>query len=232
LEKTRLRLCPLCSSPALTDAGNRQACSACGTIFSTFAAYGFIGPTRYRLEVLPKDYGILGSSILGRALNEDSMKKLPELAYMDKELAEIAAGRLDVLRPVTDMYNTVFFEQLHENVRLRIKGLQHEAGEALSCGSGFQPQQSTGLGLAQNAARGNLLITDQRLIFTSSTYTFIRLDRKLSAVVAFNNALAIQRQGEKEAIYFIGLRPIEAALSAAIIMGQAPHLREGGGTPA
>ena len=62
-------------------------------------------------------------------------------------------------------------------------------------------------------------------MFPSDRFTFIRFDRKLVGVQAFTNGLALQRQGETFATYFVGSYAHEAALVAAYIMAKVPALK-------
>jgi hypothetical protein len=73
---------------------------------------------------------------------------------------------------------------------------------------------------------GNLFGTDKHLVLPSDSFTFIRLDRKLGGVQAFNDGVAVQRTGEDFATYFVGCYPHEAALVAAFVLGKLPALRQ------
>jgi hypothetical protein len=70
-----------------------------------------------------------------------------------------------------------------------------------------------------------LFCTNQRLVFPSDSFTFIRMDRKLVGIQAYNDGVAIQRKGEDYAIYFIGCYAHEAALVAAYVMAKLPALQ-------
>jgi hypothetical protein len=59
----------------------------------------------------------------------------------------------------------------------------------------------------------------------SDRFTFIRLDRKVQAVQAYLDGLALQRRGEDYATYFLGGYPHEAALVTAYTMARVPALR-------
>ena len=73
--------------------------------------------------------------------------------------------------------------------------------------------------------QGNLFCTNQRLVFPSDSFTFIRMDRKLVGIQAFADGLAVQRKGEDYATYFVGCHAHEAALVAAYVMGKLPVLQ-------
>jgi hypothetical protein len=73
--------------------------------------------------------------------------------------------------------------------------------------------------------QGNLFISEQRLIFPSSTHTMIRIDRKLIGIHNFSDAVAVQRKGEDKATYFLGFETREALLVTAYLQGQLDHLR-------
>jgi hypothetical protein len=73
--------------------------------------------------------------------------------------------------------------------------------------------------------RGNLFISDQRLVFPSNIHTTIRLDRKLTGIRGFTDAFAIQRKGEAKAAYFLGCESRHARLIVAYLQGRLDHLR-------
>ncbi len=159
------------------------------------------------------------------ALAPDPLKIVIGNIYTDQQLAAIASGSLEVIRPVKTVLAEIILEQLNETTYLQVNGLSRGHGPPIANGGHYQPTQTVPrLGMAWQD-KGNLFGTSSRLVFPSDTFTFIRLDRKLVGVQAFTNGVAVQRKGEDFATYFVGCYPHEAALVAAFVMAKIPALR-------
>ena len=140
-------------------------------------------------------------------------------------MAAIASGSLETLRPVRTVLAQVILEQLNEVCHLQVNGLRRGHGKTLAEGGQYQPQQSTPREGLTWQDQGNLFCTNQRLVFPSDSFTFIRMDRKLVGIQAFTDGVAVQRKGDDYATYFVGCYAHEAALVAAYVMGKLPALQ-------
>jgi hypothetical protein len=123
------------------------------------------------------------------------------------------------------MLAQVILEQLNEECFLQVNHLRRGHGVALAEGGHYWPEQPTSREGMTWQDRGNLFSTNQRLVFPSNTFTFIRLDRKLVGIQAFSDGVAVQRKGEDFATYFVGCYAHEAALVTAYVMGKLPALQ-------
>jgi hypothetical protein len=158
-------------------------------------------------------------------LAPDPLKITLGNVYPDNQLAQIARGNVDLLRPVRTILAEIILEQLNEACFLQVTELRRGHGQPLSDEvASYQPSQPVPRSGLTWQDEGNLFCTTHRLVFPSNRFTFIRLDRKVVAVQAFSNGLAVQRKGEDFATYFVGCYPHEAALVAAYVMAKVPKL--------
>jgi hypothetical protein len=156
-----------------------------------------------------------------------SKTELIELAgscYSDTDLAAIAAGDLSRLRTPRSTVAQVMFHQSREICYVQVDGLIRAEGPLLPDGASRVDGPANRRDLNE-LDRGNLFISDQRLVFPSSTHTTIRIDRKLTGICAFADAVAVQRKSEDKATYFLGLESRNALLVIAYLQGQLDHLR-------
>jgi hypothetical protein len=204
--------CPLCGQSPVTyyDEGVYR-CPHCGLTLKNRTLLGLFRKGRFTVTSL--------------ALPPGRLKVVLGNVYTDQQLAEIAGGALELIRPVRTMLAQIILEQLKETCYLQVNGLQRGHGAPLSSSS-FRPVQLVSRSGMSWQDQGNLFCTQQRLVFPSDSFTFIRLDRKLAAVQAFTNGVAVQRTGEDYATYFVGCWPHEAALVAACVLGKLPQLRQ------
>ena len=159
------------------------------------------------------------------SLTADPLKIVIGNIYEDKQLAEIAAGNIEAINPVRTILAQIILEQLNEECFINVAGLRRGHGKPLSEESWYQPSQKASQQGMEWQDEGNLFCTTNRLVLPSDRFTFIRLDRKVTAVQAYTDGVAIQRKGEEFATYFIGCYPHEAALVAAYVMAKIPKLR-------
>jgi hypothetical protein len=219
--------CPLCDQSAVTyyDEGVYR-CPHCGLTLKNRTLLGLFRKGRFTVTSLGQgQYDLAWSRLKRAALPPGRLKVVLGNVYTDQQLAEIAGGALELIRPVRTMLAQIILEQLKETCYLQVNGLQRGHGAPLSSSS-FRPVQPVPRSGMSWQDQGNLFCTQQRLVFPSDSFTFIRLDRKLAAVQAFTNGVAVQRAGEDYATYFVGCWPHEAALVAAYLLGKLPQLRE------
>ncbi len=220
--------CPLCNqSPVVYQEQEKvYRCSHCGLTLQERNLLGFFNKGKFGVTDLGRqEYPLVQKYLKTIVLPPDRLKVVLGNIYSEQELARIARGELDLIRPVRTVLAGIILEQLKETCHLQVNGLQRGQGEAIN-GSSFQPVQPVPRQQIGWEDRGNLFCTNQRLVFPSDSFTFIRLDRKLAAVQAFTNGLAVQRAGEEFATYFAGCYAHEAALVAAYILGKLPALHQ------
>jgi hypothetical protein len=116
------------------------------------------------------------------------------------------------------------FPQTRESCQLQFNGLIRAEGPSLPNGTS-KINGSVSRQTLKKLDEGNLFVSDQRLIFPSDTHTIIRIDRKLTGICTFLDAVALQRKGQDKAVYFLGFESRDAYLLAAFLRGQLDHLR-------
>ncbi|MBI1879743.1 MAG: hypothetical protein HYR94_16230 [Chloroflexi bacterium] len=221
-------LCPLCDqSPVVFQSSKGiYRCSHCGLTLKERSLLGLFKKGRFGVSDFGQgDYSLARQSLKDVALPPDPLKIVIGNIYTDSQLAALVNGSVELLRPVRTVLAQVILEQLNEDCYLQVNGLRRGRGKLLAEGGHYQPQQPIPREGLTWQDKGNLFCTTQRLVFPSDSFTFIRMDRKLVGVQAFNDGLAIQRKGEDYAIYFAGCHPHEAALVAAYVMARLPALQ-------
>ncbi len=224
---TLLSPCPACNTAALAAVGNTYQCVNCSLgvkekkKFLRFRS----NENRYLVQSMGDDFSLVREGMIGHTFSLAELEYFRESVYADHDLADFAEGNYDALNMPGSALAQILLEQLRETCYIQINALRRAHGPVLAGGGDRFPK-----GKAPTAGliwqdKGNLFFTNIRLVFPSDTFTFIRLDRRLVGVRAFENALAIQRKGEDFATYFVGLRPHQAVLTAAYILGKAPQLR-------
>jgi hypothetical protein len=171
------------------------------------------------------EYSLAQTSMKNETLAVDPLKIALGNVYTDAELAEIAAGNINVIRPVRTVLAQIILEQLREECFVNVTGLRRGYGAPLTSESWYSPAGSASLQGIKWQDEGNLFCTNQRIVLPSDQFTFIRLGRKVAAVQAYTNAVAIQLKGEDHATYFVECHAHEAALVAAYVIGKLPQLR-------
>ena len=220
--------CPLCDQGVVAwrEAEAVYACEHCGLTLKERALLGLFKKGRFGVAHLGEGNFTLARQGLNKAaLLPDALKVVLGNVYPDQQLAAMANGSLEVIRPVRTVLAQIILEQLNETCYLQVSGLRRGHGQPISEGGSYQPTQAVPRPGMDWQDKGNLFCTDQRLVFPSNRFTFIRIDRKLTGIQAFTNGLAVQRKGEDFATYFVGCYPHEAALVAAYLMARAPKLR-------
>ncbi|GAB4452520.1 MAG: hypothetical protein Kow0031_34950 [Anaerolineae bacterium] len=225
-QDTLYRECPLCAQAPVTQHDDVYRCENCGLTVKEKAVLGLFNKGKYGVVSLGEgDFGLASASVRDVVLPPDPLKIVIGNIYTDSQLAEIAGGDVQAIRPVRTVLAQIILEQLREECFVNVTGLRRAFGPPLPESSHYQPQEKVPLHGLQWLDEGNLFCTTQRLVLPSNQFTFIRLGRKISAVQAFTNGVAIQQKNEEQATYFVGCYPHEAALVAAYVMAKVPLLR-------
>lgn len=227
--ETLYELCPLCdqSSVLLQEGDKLYRCEQCGLTLEERSILGLFRKGRYGVSDFGKgDYGLAAESLKSVALAPDPLKIVLANVYTDAELAALANGDLEVIRPVKTVLAQIILEQLNETSYFQVNDLRRGHGQPIAEGGSYQPTDSVPRQGMDWQDEGNLFGTTHRLVFPSNSFTFIRMDRKVVGVKAFTNGVAVQRRGEDYATYFVGCYPHEAALVAAFAMAKIPLLRQ------
>jgi hypothetical protein len=221
------RECPACAqAPVTWQSDGLYRCSECGLTLKERKRLGLFSKGQFT----PVNFGqrqspLADASLKQVALAPDALKITLGNIYTEQQLADLAAGQVDIISPVKTVLAQIILEQLNEVCYIQITGLRRGHGPVLSDKSWYYPEEKLPQqGLAWQD-EGNLFCTSQRLVLPSDRFTFIRLDRKVMAVQSYLDGLALQRRGEDYATYFAGCYPHEAALIAAYIMARVPALR-------
>jgi hypothetical protein len=219
--------CPLCNQGAVVwnDGGSVYCCNHCGLSLKEQTVLGLFNKGRFGVAAFPAgNYALAQQSLNGIALKADPLKVVLGNVYTNEQLARVAGGSIDDIRPVRTMLAQIILEQLKETCFLQVNGLRRGHGEQLNEGGSYLPARAVPRQGMAWQDEGNLFCTDQRLVFPSNKFTFIRLGRKLMGVQAFTNGIAVQLKGDEFATYFVGCLPHEAALAAAYVMAKVPPL--------
>lgn len=221
--------CPLCTQDevAWSQTASLYRCGQCGLSIKDGSFLKFFNKGRYIItDFGNSNFTLAEQALLNVALPSDPLKVAIGNVYTDETLAQIAAGSTDLLRPVRTILAEIILEQLNEACFLQVTNLRRGHGQPLEETATYHPAGTVPKQGMDWQDEGNLFGTTHRLVFPSDRFTFIRLDRKLVAVKAFNDGLAVQRKGEEFATYFVGCYPHEAALVTAYIMAKVPKLQQ------
>jgi hypothetical protein len=226
-EEILYKECPLCvESPVILD-GNIYRCDNCGLSLKERSIMGIFQKGQFTVEKLPDlgGYSLAASSMKNVKASSEVLTVVLGNIYSDGALSQIAQGNLEVMRPVRTVLAQIILEQLREECFVNVIGLRRGYGPPLQEESSYFPQNMVPAADIKWQDEGNLFCTTNRLVLPSNQFTFIRLGRKVSAVKAFSNGIAIQLKNEPQATYFVGCYPHEAALIAAYVLGRVPLLR-------
>jgi hypothetical protein len=219
--------CPACAQAPVTWQNNGlYRCVHCGLALKERKRLGFFGKGQFSLVQFGQRKSPLAEAALENvALPPDALKITIGNIYTDQQLAELATGKFDSIDPVKTVLAQIILEQLNEACYIHIPGLRRGHGPVLVEKSWYYPEQKISRQALEWQDEGNLFCTSQRLVLPSDRFTFIRLDRKVMAVQAYLDGVALQRRGEAYATYFAGCYSHEAALVAAYVMARVPALR-------
>lgn len=227
-QDTLYKECPLCTQGSVVRAegGATYRCTRCGLTLKERSLLGLFKKGNFAVtDFGAGEFTLARQSLKDATLPPDALKIALGNVYTDQQLAAIAGGSLDPLRPVRTVLAQVILEQLNEVCFLQVNGLRRGHGKPLPEGGGYQPLQPVPREGMNWQDQGNLFCTNQRLVFPSDSFTFIRMDRKLVGLQAFSDGVGVQRKGEDYATYFVGCYPHEAALVAAYVMAKLPALQ-------
>lgn len=227
-QDTLYQVCPRCNQGPVVFHSDEKVyrCGDCGLTLEERSVLGLFKKQRYGISSLGQgDFDLANQGLKSIALKPDPLKVVINNVYTDQQLARIAAGDLDVIRPVKTTLAEIILAQLNEATYFQINGLRRAHGPALPEGGDYQPTGAASRADMNWQDEGNLFGTTHRLVLPSDSFTFIRMDRKVVGVQAFTNGVAVQRRGEEFATYFMGCFPHEAALVAAFAMAKIPALR-------
>jgi hypothetical protein len=227
-QDTLYKECPLCTQAAVVASGSGSTyhCPHCGLTLKERSLLGLFKKRHFVVTDFGEgDYDLARRSLKNVALPPDPLKIVIGNVYTDSQLAAIANGSVDLLRPVRTVLAQVILEQLNEDCYIQVNGLRRGHGKPLAEGGHYQPEQPAPREGLNWQDKGNLFCTSHRLVFPSDSFTFIRMDRKIVGVRAFGDGVAIQRKGEDYATYFVGCHPHEAALVAAYVLAKLPALQ-------
>jgi len=225
--QTLYQMCPLCDQGTVVRQNSETVyrCDRCGLTIKEQTLFNFFKKGRLSVESFGDgDYLLARQGLMSQALAADPLKVAIGNVYTDEQLAAIAAGSFDILRPVRTVLAEIILEQLNEACFIQVTELRRGHGQPLTEVSSYLP---TGPVPRQDLVwqdKGNLFCTTHRFVFPSDRFTFIRLDRKLVGVKAFSNGVAVQRKGEDYATYFVDCFAHEAALIAAYVLAKVPSL--------
>ena len=225
-QETLYQECPVCAQSPVVRQDSLYKCANCGLALKHKAILGLFNKNKFSVVDFGEgDYSLAIEAVKGVALSPDSLKIVLGNAYTNAQLAEIAGGNIKVIRPVRTVLAQIILEQLREECFVNVNRIQRGFGPSLTEESAYLPREKVPLQSIKWQDEGNLFCTTQRLVLPSNQFTFIRLGRKVSAVKAFTDGVAVQLKSEDHATYFAGCYAHEAALVAAYVMAKVPVLR-------
>lgn len=216
--------CPVCGQSPLVGDSRQFTCSSCNSVVGRVLWLELLPRNRFTFRAIGADYRNAEPDLIGRSFTLADLAAITGTCYTEADLTAIAAGGLSRIRPPTSTVAHLIFEHTPEKCYIHVNNLIRAEGPPLPNGIDRvnEPDDRRGLTALD---RGNLFISDQRLVFPSDTHTTIRLDRKLTGIRGFTDAFAIQRKGEDKATYFLGCGSRYAKLIVAYLQGRLDHLR-------
>ena len=216
--------CPICGQSALSGDSHQYTCASCGTQVTQRRWLGVWRRKRFIFRTVGHDYRNAAPDLTARSFTEAELAGLAGSCYTDANLEAIAAGDLSRLHLPNSTIAQILFPHTSETCYVQVNDLTRAEGPSLPDGVSKEDGPANQRPL-KKLDQGNLFISDLRLIFPSSTHTIIRIDRKLTGICAFSNAVAIQRKGEDTATYFLGLESRNVLLVTAYLQGRLDHLQ-------
>lgn len=223
----QLSPCPACDMGVVAENSTGYQCDTCGlTVKPQQGRWPFKHKEiKYLVQSIGPAFHMVSQSITGHTFFLEEINDFREGVYSDQTLAEFAEGKLDSLNMPASTLAQILLEQLRETCHIQINDIRRAHGPALEAESNRIPAGRTPANGLDWQDKGNLFLTNIRLVFPSDSFTFIRMDRKLTALKTYENGLALQRKGEAFATYFVGGQAHQMALAAAYIFGKIPQLR-------
>ncbi len=227
-DQTLYKECPRCIEGTVTLNNTNYTCSNCGLVIKDKSRFGLFNKGKFAVERLGEagEFSLAEQSLKDVPLTPDPLKITIGNVYTDEQLATLAGGDMSVIRPVRTILAQIILEQLREECFVQVVGLRRAHGPVLPEQANYHPSNEAPRQGMNWQDEGNLFCTTNRLVLPSNTFTFIRMDRKIVGVQAFNDGVAVQRKGEEFATYFVGCHPHEAALVAAYVLAKIPLLRD------
>ena len=226
-QQTLYQECPLCmEAPVVLKKKGLFGCQQCALTLQERAVLGLVNRGRYGItELGPRDYRLAEAGLNSITFRPEALKIVIGNIYRDQQLADIARGNIEIIRPVMTILAGIILEQLNEECVINVNNVRRGHGQPLAGESWYYPRQKIPHKAIEWHDEGNLFCTSQRIVMPSGRFTFIRLDRKVVAVQAYADGVAIQRKSEAFATYFAGCFGHESALVAAYVMAKVPVLR-------
>jgi endogenous inhibitor of DNA gyrase (YacG/DUF329 family) len=223
-EEVLVAPCPICGKAAMAGRGAQYACPSCGTQVEQRRWLGLQPRNQFFFQIVGAEYSNLEVDLKAHPFTKEQIAELAGTCYTDDDLLAIAAGDLARLHPPHSTLAQVMFPQARETCYIQVNGLTRAEGPPLP-GDMERTYKRADRRVLQILDEGNLFVSDQRLIFPSHTHTSIRIDRKLTGVRTFLDAIGVQHKSDDKATYFLGTQPRQAALIAAYLQGRLAHLR-------
>ena len=218
--------CPICGSDTVDITAKTYHCSQCGLrLKAKKSLLPFKAKEMYQVEAIGSDYGVTQTGLLKQSISPVDLKKLAESVYTDAQLSAFASGNYDDINMPSETVAQILLEQLRETCYIQINGIKRAFGPKLENGGNRFPTGATKNLALDWQDEGNLFLTNTRLVFPSNKFTFIRLDRRVTALQTFSDGIALQERGATHASYFIGCAAHQAALAGAYIMGKVKGLQ-------
>lgn len=227
-ESPLLTPCPACDNASLAWTGQAYCCENCQlTVTKKKQRWPFGSKTeQYIVQDISTDYSIARSSLVGQTVSMTELQNFTESVYTDAVLAEFAEGEFENMTMPASTLAQILLEQLRETCFMQVSGVRRAHGPVLEAGGDRFPSGTVPKSNMTWQDEGNLFLTNIRMVLPSNSFTFIRLDRKITGFQTFEDGIAVQRKGEEFATYFVGCRAHQAALVAAYVVGKIPQLRK------
>lgn len=220
-----LSSCPVCGQTPFVHTGKNYRCENCGLGLTQQSILGFKLKDQYRVDGLGDAYRLAAAGIVGRTFERAALANFGESVYTDATLEAIARGDFEAINLPASTVSQVLLEQMRETCFVQVSNLRRAHGPTLTPGGSRFPEGVASTVDLTIKGEGTLYLTDKRIIFTSSKFTYLRLDGKLTGLKTFENGVAVQRRDEDFATWFVGCGAHQAALIAAYIQGRVPSLR-------
>ena len=140
-QETLYKECPLCTqSPVVARGGGEYSCESCGLTLKDRSVLGMFKKGKYGVVKLgSKTYGLADDALKDVSLAPDPLKVAIGNVYTDQQLADIAGGNIDVIKPVQTILAQIILEQLREECFINVNGVRRGHGQPLVGDSNFWP---------------------------------------------------------------------------------------------
>ena len=124
-DQTLYKICPLCAqAPVVLQEQGAYCCGHCGLTLKERSVLGLFRKGQYSITDLGRgNYTLAEAGLKGVVLPPDPFKVVIGNIYSDEQLAQIAAGNIELISPVKTILAQIILEQLNEECYVNVNNL-------------------------------------------------------------------------------------------------------------